>query len=49
MILTPASGALGMAPQALIIALKSAQTTPSLAAAKGLAAASLESILSLAP
>lgn len=42
----PAASALGMTPQALIIALKSAQTISSLAAAKGLTVASLESILS---
>jgi hypothetical protein len=46
MILKPAASALGMTPQALITALQSGQTISSLAAAKGLTVASLESTIS---
>ncbi len=46
MILKPAASALGMTPQALITALKSGQTISSLAAAKSLTVASLESTIS---
>jgi hypothetical protein len=45
-VLKPAASALGMTPQALITALKSGQTISSLAAAKGLTVASLESTIS---